>query len=267
MKADLITLSERDRIATVTLNRPDRKNAINTALYVEICHTLEKLGQSSDVDVVVIKGSGDCFSVGEDLQELASDDDRGALAHWRRTYRSFVHVTWHLPKMVLAEVRGEAFGVGCELALLADVTFADPSAKFGHPEMAHGLLSPTVWPWLAGPKIAKEYLSSARIMRAEEAMRVRLINKVFAPDQLSAEIEALARDFSSMPPGAAVANKRRLNWSHRDISRTLLDDLSYGLDFQWQVENRAVDEAFYSSVRDQGFDAALKNRNARYRKS
>ncbi len=253
-----------DRIATFTLNRPERDNAIDTGMYRELHDGLQRAGESSDVDVVVLQGSADCFSVGEDMEALARN---GGLAEWRRTYRGFVQVTWHLPKMVLSAVRGPALGVGCELALLADVTYATPDASFGHPEMAFGLVTPTVWPWLAGPKAAKEYLSSGRIMSAVEAKRVRLINQVFEPDRLDAEIASLARDFASMPPGAAVANKRRLNWSYRDISRTLLDDINYGLDFQWQVENRSVDEAFYKSVKEKGVTGALKQRNERYQKS
>jgi enoyl-CoA hydratase len=254
-------------IANVTLNRPETCNAIDVAMYREICSVLDGLGRDDEVSAVILRGSGDCFSAGEDLVGMAERGGADALLEWRREYRGFVAVTWLLPKLVIAVVRGEALGVGCELALLADVTISAPSGRFGHPETKFGLLTPTVWPWLAGPKIAKEYLASGRVMAAAEAKRVRLINQVYEEAALEAEVESLAKDFASMPRGAAVANKKRLNWSYRDISRTLLDDLNYGIEFGWLADNRSVDEAFYASVRDHGFDTAIRMRNERFQKS
>jgi enoyl-CoA hydratase/carnithine racemase len=267
MSTKRIAVERNDRVGTVYLDRPEAKNSIDTDMYLELCETMLALGRSDDIDVVVVRGRGDCFSVGEDLDALAELDKAGRLADWYHAYQGFVHVTWHLPKMVLAAVFGDALGIACELALLADVTYAETGARFGHPEAAVGITAPTIWPWLAGPKISKEYLSSGRLIGAEEAARVRLINRALPADSVDAEIDALARDYASMPPGTAVANKRRLNWAYRDVSRVLLDDLSYGVEFGWLVENRGVDASFYDVVRERGVRAALQHRNAPFIKS
>jgi enoyl-CoA hydratase len=267
MSAKRISVAQNEKVATVYLDRPETKNSIDLDMYQELCDTLLAVGRAEDVDVVVIRGRGNCFSIGEDLDALAELDAAGKLADWFRIYRGFVHVTWHLPKMVLAAVFGDALGIGCELALLADVTYAETAARFGHPEATAGITAPTIWPWLAGPKIAKEYLSSGRLIGAEEAARVRLINRALPADAVDAEIDALARDYASMPPGTAVANKRRLNWAYRDVSRVLLDDLSYGVEFGWLIENRGVDASFYDVVREHGVRAALNQRNEPFIKS
>lgn len=267
MSEQKVTVKIGERISNITLNRPAVRNAIDLDMYGQLCDALMQAGSSEEVDVIVLRGEGGTFSVGEDLVELARMDAEGRLEEWQRIYRGFVQVTWLLPKMVIAGVSGEALGIGCELALLADVTFADENAKFGHPEAAIGITAPTVWPWLAGPKIAKEYLSSGRVMSASEAARVRLINRAMPADRLEEEIDALAHDFASMPPGTAVANKRVLNWAYRDISRVLVDDVVYRNEFAWLIENRSVDASFYEDVRDHGVTAALRKRNAPFAKS
>jgi enoyl-CoA hydratase/carnithine racemase len=256
-----------DDVATITLDRRDRENALDLDTYRELCEALRTAGDDDDAQAVVVRSAADDFCVGEDYEYLAGLAERGQLNVWRRGYKGFIPVTWHLPKLVIAEVTGKALGIGCELALLSDVTYASPDALFGHPEVAVGVAAPTVWPWLTGPKIAKEYLASGRLIPAPEAARVRLINRVVETDALHEEVMLLAKDFASMPPGTPAANKRVLNWAFRDVSRVLLDDLEYVTEFQWIVNNRDMDASFYESVRSLGFTEALKRRNEGFAKS
>jgi enoyl-CoA hydratase/carnithine racemase len=253
-----------NEIAVLTFDRSSHGNAIDCLAYQNIRDALMDVGKRSDVHAVVLRAAGVDFSIGEDFEYLADLESRGELDLWRRTYRGFIETTWHLPQPVIAEVRGRALGIGCELALLADVTYASDNAVFGHPEVAIGMVAPTVWPWLCGPKLAKEYIASGRLISAAEAVRVRLINGVFAASDLTEAVDALARDFASMPPGAAGANKRVLNWAFRDVSRVLLDDLNYIVDFGWLNNSRSTDTAFYADVRSVGMTEALRRRNARF---
>lgn len=253
-------------VAEVALSRIDAANAIDLAMYREICAALERAAADESARAILVRAEGQDFSVGEDIDYLAGLERDGRFGEWTAGYKGWIPSTWHNPKFVVASVRGRALGVGCELALLADVTYASKNAVFGHPETQRGMVSHTVWPWLVGPKVAKEYLASGAGMSGEVAAQKGLINAAIDDDALDAHVLAFVRDLATMPPGTPGANKKRINWAYRDISRVLHDDRHYDVDFEWLVKAREVDYAFYSTVARDGVTEAVRKRDTKFSK-
>jgi enoyl-CoA hydratase len=255
-----------DQVAHITLDRPARANAIDLDVYRELCDALICAGDDPDVRVIMLTATGPDFSIGEDMEYLADLERTSRGAEWNRAYKGWIPVTWHNPKFVVACVRGRALGIGCELALLADVTFAGHSATFGHPEVQAGIVTHTIWPWLVGPKVAKEYLATGKSMTAQVAHQKGLINAAIEDSELDAHVSRFVNDLASMPAGTPGANKKRINWAYRDVSRVLHDDRFYDVDYDWLVTARQVDEAFYSKVAEQGVSTAVRGRDSGFTK-
>lgn len=253
-------------VGEIVLARKDAANAIDLSMYREICAALERAGADDAARAILLRAEGQDFSVGEDIEYLAGLERDGRFGEWTAGYKGWIPYTWHNPKFVVAAVRGRALGVGCELALLADVTFASRTAAFGHPETRRGMVSHTVWPWLVGPKVAKEYLATGGTMSGEVAQQKGLINAAVDDAALDAHVLAFVRDLATMPPGTPGANKKRINWAYRDISRVLHDDRQYDVDFEWLVKAREVDYAFYNSVAKEGVTGAVRKRDDKFSK-
>ena len=264
MTSSAIQYSVTDHVAEITLNLPERGNAIDLETYKALCEALTRAGAQDDVRAILLTGAGPDFSVGEDFDYLRTLERENRFGEWTRGFQGWVPVTWHNPKFVVASVRGRAMGIGCELALLADVTFASADARFGHPETQRGMVGHTIWPWLVGPKVAKEYLATGATLSGTAAAQKGLINAALDAVKLDAHVRAFVTDLATMPSGTPGANKKRINWAFRDVSRVLFDDRQYDVDFEWAVAARKVDQAFYESVKEQGVAQAVKSRDAKF---
>lgn len=264
MAAKHITYRIEDYVARIAIARADTCNAIDLDLYRDLCAALAEAGNDNQVRSILLTSEGPDFSVGEDWSYLAALEQQGRFSEWAQGFRGWVPVTWHNPKFVVASVRGRAWGIGCELALLADVTFAARDASFGHPETQRGMVSHTIWPWLVGPKVAKEYLATGGLLTGEMAQQKGLINAALDDDKLDAHVAAFVQDLATMPEGTPGANKKRINWAYRDVSRVLHDDRLYDVDFEWAVAARKVDQAFYDSVAKEGVTGAIRARDAKF---
>ena len=264
MSEALVSSDLADGIATIALCRPDRGNAIDLDTYDALTAALVRAGRDDAVRAILITTRSPDFSVGEDFAYLGEMERAGRYGEWEQRFRGWIPVTWHNPKFVVASVRGRALGIGCELALLADVTFASETASFGHPETQHGIVRHTVWPWLVGPKLAKQYLATGHAMSATVAHQTGLINAALPDDKLDAHVQAFMADLAAMPAKTPGANKKRINWAFRDVSRVLYDDRQYDVDFDWLVASREVDQDFYRSVEKEGVRGAIQKRDSRF---
>lgn len=253
-----------DHIAEITLDRSGSGNSIDLNMYTALFEALARAGADDDVRSILLKSNGPDFSIGEDLKYLAELEQKNQFGKWLNAYRGWIPVTWHNPKFVVASVRGRAWGIGCELALLADVTFATKNSSFGHPETQRGIVGHTIWPWLVGPKVAKEYLATGAVMTGAVAHEKGLINAALDEADLDAHVKAFVTDLASMPGGTPGANKKRINWAYREVSRVLYDDRLYDVDFQWAVDARKVDQAFYDSVAKEGVTGAIRARDKKF---
>jgi enoyl-CoA hydratase/carnithine racemase len=192
-------------VAEVTLNRPRALNAINGAVHYGLLRALEQAAADDAVRSVVIRGSGRAFSAGGDLKAVAAGEDVG---HPKRLGQAI----WDLPKPVIAAVHGYCLGQACEVAAVCDLTIAAASAVFGEVEINHGWGPPLpIVPFALGLKQAKEVLLLGDMISAEVALRMGLVNRVVADEDLDAEVATITARIAGLKPEAVAANKQLVN--------------------------------------------------------
>jgi methylglutaconyl-CoA hydratase len=204
---------------TITLHRPERRNAMTTEMQIELIAALEE-ASTSECRVLVLAGAGDAFCAGLDLSELQGMRDKTPGDHRiaaERIARLFLAL-YELPIPTIAAVHGPAIAGGSGLATICDVTIATPAARFGLTETRIGFVPAILSAFLAlqiGDKRSRDLLLTGRIFDAEEAFRLGLVNEVVAPEDLAPRIQALATTLSANSPQALRATKRLLAAQNR----------------------------------------------------
>jgi methylglutaconyl-CoA hydratase len=209
-----ILVAEEAGIRTVTLNRPDRRNAMTPEMQQELIAAFEEAAVGS-CRVVVLKGAGDAFCSGLDLSVLRSMNDKPAADHGADAERiaTLFRKLYELSKPTIAAVHGPAVAGGTALATLCDFTLAVPAAKFGYTEARIGFVPAIVSAYLAlqvGDKRARDLLLTGRFFDAEEAHRLGLVNEVVQPDALDVRVQSLANSLVANSPQSQAATKRLL---------------------------------------------------------
>lgn len=209
----LLLSEDTDNVRVLTLNRPDKLNALNAALVAALINGVDAADTDDGVSVIIIAGSGRAFSAGADLGEAGARADDGAdaaRAHAKEG-RAFYELGARTDKPVIAAVNGYALGGGCNLAISADLVVAGEGAIFGYPEVKLGLAATMVTPGLVhriGPKAAFEMLTLAENIPAVRALELGLINRVVSDDAALDEALAMARALAGYDGGAVRATKR-----------------------------------------------------------
>ena len=207
---DDLLASQSGAVLTLTINRPERRNAMTWEVIAGLRHQLARAKSDPSVRVVVLTGAGDrAFCAGADLSGMVGADaghaDPFADHHRARGWLAeLFEEMWHLGKPTVARVQGWAMAGGFGLALACDMLIASDQARFGAPELNVGL-----WPYMVTvpmlrsmpPKKALELMLTSRVVGADEAERIGFVNQVVPPDQLDAEVAALAAVLASKPPG------------------------------------------------------------------
>lgn len=203
MPYQYLTVSVQDRIATLTVNRPDKLNALNAALIGELGAAIDEMQTRDDVAAVILTGAGRAFVAGADISELsglsALDGQRLAL-RGQDVFRRFETS----PKPTMAAVNGFALGGGCELAMSCHVRVAADTAKFGQPEVKLGIIpgygGTQRLPRLVGRGRALQLLMTGEMIDAQEAYRIGLVNRVVASDQLMPTTRGLIQQMLTNAP-------------------------------------------------------------------
>ena len=207
-----IWVAEEQGIHTITLNRPERRNAMTPEMQTELIAAMEEAAAGS-CRVVVFKGAGDAFCAGLDLTALQAMNEKGAAGHRADVERiaKLFRTLYELPKPTIAAVHGAAIAGGTGLATICDFTLAVPTAKFGYTEARIGFVPALVSAFLAlqiGDKRARDLLLTARLFDAEEAYRLGLVNEVVPPESLSERVLTLAQVLAANSPESLSATKR-----------------------------------------------------------
>jgi methylglutaconyl-CoA hydratase len=209
-----ILVTEEACVRTITLNRPERRNAMTPEMQLELISALEEAAAGS-CRVVVFKGAGESFCSGLDLAVLQGMNDKPAADHRadaERIARLF-RALYELPKPTIASVHGAAIAGGTGLATLCDFTLAVPAAKFGYTEARIGFVPALVSAFLVlqiGDKRARDLLLTGRLFDAAEAYRLGLVNEVVQPDALEERVSVLAQVLAANSPESQAATKRLL---------------------------------------------------------
>jgi len=256
MAFETLLLAMDERIATIVVNRPDKRNALNATVRREIVEALGALREEREVRVVVFTGAGDrAFVAGADIAEFAERtvvEQRGVMEA-----RTLFEEVAACPKPTIAMINGYALGGGCELALACDIRVAARSAKLGQPEVKLGLLpgggGTQRLPRLIGTGQALRLLLTGELVDAEEAYRMRLVDVVVEDAELTARTRELASAIAAHSPVAVERIK--------DAVRASLEmPLSAGL----AHEREAFLAAFGSDDGREGIRAFLEKRPAQF---
>ena len=201
-------------IRTITLNRPERRNAMNPEMQLELIAAMEDAAVSS-CRVVVFRGAGDAFCAGLDLSALQTMNDKTAADHRTDAQRiaTLFRTLYELPRPTIAAVPGAAIAGGTGVATICDFTLAVPSAKFGYTEARIGFVPAIVSAFLAlqiGDKRSRDLLLTGRLFDAGEAYRLGLVNEVVDADALDQRVLELAQTLAANSPESLAATKRLL---------------------------------------------------------
>jgi methylglutaconyl-CoA hydratase len=218
-----LQLAHDSQVATITLNRPDKRNAISFELIDDLLRALEEV-EKSDARVLIVTGAGKAFSSGMDLENLKTLIGRSAEQNLQdsATMVRLFRTLYEFPKVTIAAVNGAAIAGGTGLALLCDFTLAVPEAKFGYTEVRIGFVPAIVSTFLlrqVGEKQARDLLLTGRIIGAEEAARLGLVNEIVAPENLLTRARELAALLMENSTASLRATKKLLN----DHARAELD--------------------------------------------
>jgi enoyl-CoA hydratase len=206
-----LLLDVSDRVATVTINRPDKGNALAPDVLAEVAATFASLGERDDVNAVVFTGGEKYFSAGFDLDEirkLEKVSNEAYVALFHRAYRAVLFC----PQPVIAAVGGPAIAGGFDLTMMCDIRYASTRARFGQREVVLSL-TPIMDPlWrIIGLGRAKEVALTGRLYGAEEAERMGYVSQVFPEGELLTSVQTIAREMASHDRGTLVETKRLSN--------------------------------------------------------
>jgi methylglutaconyl-CoA hydratase len=226
MTLKTITLHESDGIALLTLNRPDKRNAISYELIADLQQGLDAV-RGSTAQVLIITGAGKAFCSGMDLENLKSLIGRTHEQNVEdsRTMARLFRSIYDFPKPTIAAVNGAAIAGGTGIATICDFTLATPDAKFGYTEVRIGFVPAIVSNFLmgqVGEKHARDLLLTGRIFGADEALRLGLINEVVEAERLLPRAEELARSLMENSAASLRATKQLLSQTvNEELDRRL----------------------------------------------
>jgi len=267
MISELVRCERLGGISLVTLNRPDKLNAINKEMIAQLGSALDAAEADASVRAIVLAGAGRAFSAGFDLDMEVGDDKPDPEAVRRALQNDFQIIMrfWDCPKVTLAATHGYCLGSAMELALACDITLASEDCRFGAPEVRFGSgIVALLLPWLAGPKRAKYLvLSGDDRVTAASAFEMGLINRVVSTGRVLEETLELAQRVAANDPLAVKLTKQAINRS-LDIGG-MRQALQQALELTAMIETSETAESreFNAILKRDGAKAAIAWRSAR----
>jgi len=230
---ECIKVEKADKLATVTLNRPDSLNAVNPQLHHELERIWVDLAEDSDVNAILLTGAGRAFCAGGDVKGMASRSGGGGEGGQRRFAlnpaggKRLVQNMLEVEQPIIGAINGDAVGLGATIALFCDVIVASEKARFGDPHVRVGIVAgdggAVIWPLLIGPARAKEFLMRGHLVNGAEAAKMGLVNYAVPSEQVLSKARELAQELADGPTWA-------VRWSKLSVNKWLKDQLNLILD-------------------------------------
>lgn len=268
VELETLLFEAKDGVALITLNRPQRLNAINRPMLRDIQTALDRVEADGAIRVAVVTGAGKAFSSGFDLKEQMEAPPQG-VADWRKVLdEDFRAITrfWWLGKPTIAAVRGHCLAGACELALACDITVSAEDAVFGEPELKFGAgIVAMLMPWMTGPKQAKELiLTGEDRLPARRALELGIINRVVPSGSEVEEAMRIARQIAVMDPRLVMQTKLAINRTYEimGMRQALREALDIDLDIE--AQGSPDKRQFMDIAREKGLRAAYAWRDARF---
>lgn len=235
---ELVLTSVKGRVGYITLNRPEKRNALSFEMITELKKAFHKMGEDNDVKVIVLNANGSSFCAGADLaylQQLQTNTFEENLEDSRHLMELF-QMIYTMPKVVIAAVQGHAIAGGCGLATVCDFVFSIPEAKFGYTEVRIGFIPAIVKVFLIrkiGEARAKALLLSGELISAEEAMEMGLITGLINADIYENELKEFVMDLVEKNSGQSMGLTKQM------IAAVQSMNLADGLDYAAEMNAKA----------------------------
>lgn len=271
---------ERDSIAFITLNRPEKLNTLNEAVIAGIADAVDRAAASPEVRSIVLRGNGRAFTGGYDL-DFGERDPAFRTYKWgaprpekrdgawdpvddymmmRHNAQRFMRI-WECPKPVIAELHGWCIGGGTDLVLCCDLIFMAESAHLGYaPSRIFGTPTTMLWIHRVGLEHAKEFLLSGDAIDSATAHRIGLVSKVFADEDLSSATEAYARRFQHIPANQLALNKLLINQAYENMGLRTTQML--GTFFDGMTRHTPEAQQWVENILTDGFRDTIRKRDA-----
>jgi len=255
-ESDVVLTEMRGRVTLVTMNRPEKRNALDGPMRCAFLGVMDRLNRDPEVRAIVVTGAGDkAFIAGADIGEF---EGRGPVEQYRAMKLPTVfNALEQSPKPVIAAINGYCLGGGMELALACDIRLASTSARFGQPEVNLGIIpgggGTQRLPRIIGQGAALRLILTGELIDASEALRLRLVEEVHPPDQLLDRAISLGETIASKSPVAVSAAK--------EATRAAL---SLALDDGLKLETALFQLCFASQDKAEGVRAFLEKRPANF---
>jgi len=255
MKFDNILVSKETKISVITINRPQSLNALNAKTIQELSDAFDDLDNDVNIRVIIITGSGEkSFVAGADIKEFTDFGQKEAEELARNGHNTLFNKIENLSKPVIAAVNGFALGGGLELAMACHIRYASENAKLGLPEVTLGLIpgygGTQRLPKLVGKGLANEMIFSAKMISAQKAKEIGLVNEVYSSDELLNKTQELATAIANNSPMAIA----------KAISAVNLSDTEKGFDTEIQY----FGEVFELADKKEGVAAFLEKRKPNF---
>lgn len=252
-----ILVEVENKIAVVTINRPEALNSLNGETCKEILDLFTAIDKDETIDVVVLTGAGKAFVAGADIKEMSTMSANEGKNFGKAGLDAFAAVE-NCSKVVIAAVNGFALGGGCELSMACDIRLASAKAKFGQPEVGLGITPGFAGtqrlPRLVGPAKAKELIYRANIINAEEAKLIGLVNHVYEPELLMEEARKMATEIASKGQLAVRYAKEAINSGLQTDIKTAME-----------IERSLFGLCFATEDQKEGMAAFLEKRTPEFK--
>jgi enoyl-CoA hydratase len=239
---EFLKLEVADRVATITINRPDSLNAVNNVVHHELEQVWVDVRADQDVNAIILTGAGRAFCAGGDVKGMAAGTIGGgapkkgkgrgrgpiAAANGRRLVENMLDVE----QPIIGAINGDAVGLGATLALLCDITVVSEKARFADTHVKVGIVAgdggAVIWPLLVGPHRAKEFLMRGNFISGAEAGKIGMVNYAVAPEQVMTKARELAQELADGPTWAIRWSKLAVNkWLKQQANLIMDASLAY----------------------------------------
>jgi enoyl-CoA hydratase len=253
MSFENILLEKEDGIATITFNRPDALNALNNQTRAEFYSAMKDVAADNDIKVVILTGAGRAFVAGSDIKELKQTTSLDA-----HNIHRLGMVVEKMEKPVIAAVNGFALGGGCEIVMACDIIIASDKARFGQPEINLGIIpgggATQRLPRLVGVCKAKELILTGDIIKAEEAEKIGLVNRVVPGENLMAAAKEIAKKIASKSQATVRLAKDVIN-------KGMQTSLETGLDYEREIYSLCLT----LEDKEEGINAFIEKREPQFK--
>jgi len=251
-----LSAERKDRVLTVSFNRPESLNAISAELHTELSRIFADIARDQDTEVVLLTGKGRAFCAGGDIKWFQSMSPQQLDALFIEARKIIIDLL-EVEQPIIAAVNGPATGLGATLALFSDVIIAAENAKIGDPHVRVGVVAgdggAVIWPWLVGAARAKEFLMTGDLLTAQEAERIGLINRVVPQDKLMSTAMELATRLANGPTKA-------IRWTKVSVNKILRDTANLVLDTSLALEKHC----FYTEDHKEAVRAFVEKREPKF---